>query len=209
MGKRKIGFGRKYKKFWTNLADKASFALVGFQYLLKKPKYLACFGVFTLVLLYILAQLQDSGVNWGLLWSGLPFGKKMIALGSTFASIGKCFTSLSGLLLVLLALMQSLCVLGIIFAIRHRQKDAAIDHASTGSIASILAIVTLGCPTCGVTLLTPILTMFAGAGAVALAKRLGIILMILAFILLLYTLIQLGYLIFVNVSTEHTKEQHE
>ena len=50
--------------------------------------------------------------------------------------------------------------------------------------------------------------MFAGAGAVAMAERLGIALTIIAFLLLIYTLVQLGYVIFVNVSAKQAKEKH-
>ena len=208
MVKRKISFGKRIAKWFGGLADKAKFALVGFRYLFERPKYIACFIIAALIFLYILAQLQEGGVSWSLLWSGLPFAKKIGVFGTSLALMGECFTSLHGLVLVLLALMQGLAVAGIVFALRNREKDQAINHASTGSIASILAIVTLGCPTCGITLLTPILTMIAGAGAVAMAEKIGVVLTIIAFILLLYTLISLGYLIFVNVSASRAKENH-
>jgi hypothetical protein len=155
-----------------------------------------------------LSQLQNGGSNWNLLWSGLDFGQKMQVFGNSLASMLGNFTSFTGMLIVILALMQSLCVAGIVFAIRHRQKDDAINGASAGSIASILAFVTLGCPTCGMTLLTPLLTMIAGTSAVALAERLGVVLSIVAFVLLFFTLVHLGYLIFVNVSAERAKEKH-
>lgn len=208
MVKRKIGFKKRVAKWFGDLVDKAKFALVGYRYLLERSKYIVCFLLSAVLFLYILAQLQEGGVSWSLLWSGLPFAKKIGVFGTSLALMGDCFTSLHGLVLVLLALMQGLAVAGIVFALRNREKDQAINHASTSSIASVLAIVTLGCPTCGITLLTPILTMIAGASAVAMAERIGIFLTIIAFILLLYTLIQLGYLIFVNVSANRAKEKN-
>ena len=208
MVKRKISFWKRIAKWFSGLGDKAKFALVGFRYLLERPKYIICFIVMTFLFLYVLAQLQEGGVSRSLLWSGLPFAKKIGVFGTSLALMGDCFTSLHGLVLVLLALMQILAVAGIVFAIRDREKDQAINSASAGSIASILAIVTLGCPTCGITLLTPILTMIAGASAVALAERIGVVLTIIAFILLLYTLIQLGYLIYINVSASRAKEKY-
>ena len=208
MGKRKINLWQKIRKAPGNFADKAKFAVVGFRYLFGNPKYVACFILASILFLYILAQLQEGGSSWRLLWSGLAFDRKIGVLGTTIALMGSCFTNLGGILLVFLALMQGLAVTGIVFALRHREKDHAINNASTGSIASILAFITLGCPTCGVTLLTPLLTMFAGAGAVAMAERLGIALTIIAFLLLIYTLVQLGYVIFVNVSAKQAKEKH-
>ncbi len=209
MGKRKVNkFQRKLKNLFETFVDRCKFAVVGYKYLLSRPRYVIALIISFLVFLYILSQLQNGGSNWNLLWSGLDFGQKMQVFGNSLASMLGNFTSFTGILIVILALMQSLCVAGIVFAIRHRQKDDAINGASAGSIASILAFVTLGCPTCGMTLLTPLLTMIAGTSAVALAERLGVILSIVAFVLLFFTLIHLGYLIFVNVSAERAKEKH-
>jgi hypothetical protein len=212
MGKRKINKKTSLKKKLSNLfetfVDRTKFAVVGYKYLLSRPRYIIALVISFLIFLYILSQLQNGGSNWQLLWSGLDFGRKMEVFGLSLLSMLENFTSFLGVLIVFLALMQSLCVAGIVFAIRHRQKDDAINGASAGSIASILAFVTLGCPTCGMTLLTPLLTMVAGTGAIALAERLGIILSIVAFVLLFFTLVQLGYQIFVNVSAERAKEKH-
>ncbi len=209
MGKRKVNkFQRKLKNLFETFVDRCKFAVVGYKYLLSRPRYVIALIISFLVFLYILSQLQNGGSNWNLLWSGLDFGQKMQVFGNSLASMLGNFTSFTGILIVILALMQSLCVAGIVFAIRHRQKDDAINGASAGSIASILAFVTLGCPTCGMTLLTPLLTMIAGTSAAALAERLGVILSIVAFVLLFFTLIHLGYLIFVNVSAERAKEKH-
>jgi len=209
MGKRKVNkFQRKLKNLFETFVDRCKFAVVGYKYLLSRPRYVIALIISFLVFLYILSQLQNGGSNWNLLWSGLDFSQKMQVFGNSLASMLGNFTSFTGILIVILALMQSLCVAGIVFAIRHRQKDDAINGASAGSIASILAFVTLGCPTCGMTLLTPLLTMIAGTSAVALAERLGVILSIVAFVLLFFTLVHLGYLIFVNVSAERAKEKH-
>lgn len=212
MGKRKINKKTSLKKKLSNLfetfVDRTKFAVVGYKYLLSRPRYIIALVISFLIFLYILSQLQNGGSNWQLLWSGLDFGRKMEVFGLSLLSMLENFTSFLGVLIVFLALMQSLCVAGIVFAIRHRQKDDAINGASAGSIASILAFVTLGCPTCGMTLLTPLLTMVAGTSAIALAERLGIILSIVAFVLLFFTLVQLGYQIFVNVSAERAKEKH-
>ena len=209
MGKRKVNkFQQKLKNLFETFIDRCKFAVVGYKYLLSRPRYVVALVISFLIFLYVLSQLQNSGANWQLLWSGLDFGRKMEIFGRSLFSMLENFTSFMGIVIVLLALMQSLCVAGIVFAIRHRQKDEAINGASAGSIASILAFVTLGCPTCGMTLLTPLLTMIAGTSAVALAEKLGIILSIVAFVLLFFTLIHLGYLIFVNVSAERAKEKH-
>ena len=190
MGKRKVNkFQRKLKNLFETFVDRCKFAVVGYKYLLSRRRYIVALVISFLVFLYILSQLQNSGANWQLLWSGLDFGYKMQVFGRSLLSMLENFTSFMGIIIIILALMQSLCVAGIVFAIRHRQKDEAINGASAGSIASILAFVTLGCPTCGMTLLTPLLTMIAGSSAVALAEKLGVVLSIVAFVLLFFTLV--------------------
>lgn len=202
MGKRKI------KRKIGDYIDKAGFAVRGFRYLLSRPKYCTAFLSITLLLLYVLAQLQDGGAVWKLLFSKLSFDRKLAALGLSLQAAGRCFLSLQGWLLVLLAIMQALAICGIVYALRNRAKDQAINHASSGSIASVLAIVTLGCPTCGIGLMTPLLTLVVGSSAAALAERIGGFLMIAAFILLAITLIESGYLIFVTQSAKQAKEKH-
>ena len=210
MGKRKITFTQRLRKAAGSFADKSKFALLGYRSLLSSWTYALLSLLFALLFLYILAQLQEGGYSWGLLWSGLPAARKIGIFWDSWLLIGNCFTSLGGLSLVLLAIMQALALSGIIYALRHRQKEQALNTASTGGIASILAFVTLGCPTCGLSLLTPILTMFAGTGAVAMAERLGWFLTGVAFLLLIYTIVQLGYIIFVDMSAAKTakKEEH-
>ena len=114
MVKRKIDLWQKIRKAPGNFADKAKFAVVGFRYLFGNPKYITCFALASIVFLYILAQLQEGGSSWRLLWSGLALDRKIGVLGTTIALMGSCFTSLGGILLVFLALMQGLAVAGIV-----------------------------------------------------------------------------------------------
>ena len=106
--------------------------------------------------------------------------------------------------------LQALVIILLIFAWRHRQKDSVLDGASTGGIGAIFGFIALGCPSCGVGLLTPILTTLAGAGAMAMAETISGIFTILAFLLLFFTVIRLGYINFVTISSEKaTKPKKE
>ena len=59
------------------------------------------------------------------------------------------------------------------------------------------------------TFITPILTAIAGTGAMALTESVSQIFTILAFVLLIYTVIQLGYVDFVIMSAKKYEEKHE
>jgi len=175
----------------------------------RKPKYFAVFLFTLLFFLFFLTFFRDGDSNWQLLWSGIDFGRKMEMLGRVFVTMGSNFTSWYGLSIVLMATLQAIVIMQLIFAWRHRQKDNVIDGASTGGIGALFGFIALGCPTCGVGLLTPILTMVAGAGALALAELFSNVFMILAFILLLYTIIKLGYTNYVTISAAAANNEKE
>ena len=198
---------KKVKYLLSTLADRTKFAIVSIGYLLRRPKYLACFLVSLFLFLYILSFFKNGNGNLLLLFSGISFGMKMELLGRVAVDILGNFTDLYGLLIIALSILQALTIMLLIFAWRHREKEHAIDGASTGSIGAIFGFVALGCPTCGVSLLAPLLTAIAGTGAMAAAEGVSRVLIILAFILLIYTVIKLGYISFITIGSKKYKEK--
>ena len=198
---------KKVSYWFTTGVDRAKFALTGVGYLFRRPKYVAVFIVSLLIMLYILSFFRDGAGNWQLLCSGLPFERKMEMMGMVFLNIGQNFTSLYGITIILMSILQALVVMLLVFAWRHREKDATLDGASTGGIGAILGFIALGCPTCGIGLLMPLLTAIAGAGAMALAEGFSQVFTVLAFILLIYTVVKLGYTCFITISASKYKEK--
>lgn len=198
---------KKVKYLLSTLADRTKFAIVSIGYLLRRPKYLACFLISLFLFLYILSFFKNGNGNLLLLFSGISFGMKMELLGRVAVDIFGNFTDLYGLLIIALSILQALTIMLLIFAWRHREKEHAIDGASTGSIGAIFGFVALGCPTCGVSLLAPLLTAIAGTGAMAAAEGVSRVLIILAFILLIYTVIKLGYISFITIGSKKYKEK--
>lgn len=212
MGKRKVKkpLSKRFRDIGEYLYDRTRYALVTIHELLSRPKYLACFFVTLLIFLFVLNFFKDGDGNWQLICSGLPLERKFVVLGRVCISV---FTSLAtwyGLSILLMSTLQALVIILLIFAWRHRQKDSVLDGASTGGIGAIFGFIALGCPSCGVGLLTPILTTLAGAGAMAMAETISGIFTILAFLLLFFTVIRLGYINFVTISSEKaTKPKKE
>ncbi len=203
MGKRKINFKRSLE----TASDQSKLALAGIRQLLRRPKYLATFLISLLLFLFILNFFKDGNTNWTLITSGLEFSRKMEVLGRVVGEMALNFCSLHGVMIILMALMQALIIPLLIHSWRCRAKEQALDGASTGSIGSVLGFVALGCPSCGVGLLTPILTAIAGTSAMALAENVSRIFSALALFLLLYTVIKLGYITYVNISNEQSKKE--
>ncbi|MBP5656316.1 hypothetical protein J6X15_01900 [Candidatus Saccharibacteria bacterium] len=202
---RKIG--KKIYNLVTTAIDRAKFAVSSIWMLLKRPKYLASFLVSLFVFLYILSFFKDGSGNWLLLCSNLSFGAKLEVLGRVCVKILDNFTDLYGILIILMSILQALTIMLLIFTWRNREKDHAIDGASTGGIGAIFGFIALGCPTCGISILAPLLTAVAGTGAMAAAEGISKALIVLAFILLIYTVIKLGYVSFVTMSAKKYKEK--
>lgn len=185
--------------------DRIELGFKGVCSVFSRPKY-AIFGIFCVILIaYILNFWRDGNGNWQLLCSGLPLGDKLGVLGKVFASMVEFFRSFWGLSIALLALLQGVVITQLVFTWRHREKSAALDGASTGGIGAVLGFIALGCPSCGVGLLAPILSAIAGASAVAMAETIGRIFTILAFALLIFTVFRLGYIDFVLASVNKGK----
>jgi len=196
------------RKIAETIADRSKFALVSSGYILRRPKYLCGFIFSFLIILYIFSFFRDGSSNWQLIWSGLAINQKIEILGRAGAGILDNFTSLYGITIIFLSLLQAAVITHLVFAWRHREKNVALDGASTGGVGAILGFVALGCPSCGVGLLMPLLSAIAGASAAALAESIGLIFTILAFGLLLFTIIRLGYINYVIISSRNYKEEH-
>lgn len=188
--------------------DETKMAIVGIGIALKKPKTITTTTICALLFAYILTLFKNGTGTWNLFWSGIPFADKFTAGMTVWQRVLENFTSLDGLLLIILSILQGLTIAMLLYVWKNREKKAAIAGLEAGGVGTALGFLALGCPSCGISLLTPILTTIAGTGAMALADTLGWIFMILAFILLLHALRRMGYSAFIIKSAKRHKEKH-
>lgn len=187
-------------------ADETKMAFVGIKMVMKKVGYAVIAIVAFLVFAYILTIFRDGTSTWSLLWSGIGFGDKLSLLGDVWVRVLKNFTDWWGLVLMLLAALQGLTISLLIFGWRMKMSSkttaAGLEAGGVGAAISFLA---LGCPTCGTTLLAPVLTLVLGSGAVAVAETLGWILVVVAAILLLHAARRLGFGAYVEITARRHK----
>lgn len=134
--------------------------------------------------------------------SGLPGAMKI--LGDSFLSIfGINQIFFEWLPTFLLALLQGTLV-GLIVFLWEKKKQAREDNAAgvekAGIITGLIAL-GAGCPTCGTTLLTPLLGAMFSTGSLAIAGAISTIVTIAAVIVGLLSLKKLGletYVIIIN-----------
>ena len=103
----------------------------------------------------------------------------------------------------LLALLQGVLVGLIVFLWQKKKKEKESNSASVEKAGIITGLIALGagCPTCGTTLLTPLLGAIFSTGSLAIAGAISTIVTILAVVIAILSLKRLGvetYVIIVN-----------
>ena|GEM_PF-1671866 len=196
----------KMRGRWERWVDDTKLACVGVGMVLKKPKYVIIGVLAVLLFAYILTLFKDGTSTWGLLWSNISFGDKIQLKFEVWGRVLGNLSSLWGLVLMLLALLQGLTVMLLVFGwrarVRSKHTAAGLEAGGVGTAISFLA---LGCPTCGTSLLVPILTTALGSGAAVMAETLGWVLATAAVVLLLHAARRLGYGAFVEITARRHK----
>jgi len=151
------------------------------------------------------------------------FSGKMEILGSTFLSIfgvGRNFVDF--IYIFLLALLQA-TLIGLIAVVwqhnqrqnrrRKKVKDSSVESATAGlqnsGIVAGLAILGSGCPTCGTTLLAPLLGAIASGGGFALANAISGIITTIAVVIAVFSLKKVGFEVFVILTSRKRHQKRK
>ena len=199
---KKRGILKKLKEKAEAFANKSKYAVIGAGHCLGRPKYAVACALVFVVILYLFTFFRDGSGRWQLLCAG-----KTDQLWINFVSMMSNFASFYGILLVFMSALQALAVTQIVYTWRNRRKDEAINGIERGGIASLLGFAALGCPSCGISIFMPILTAIVGTGASIVAERISVIVAIIAFLLLIYANISLGYIIFVIAGNSKKRKE--
>ena len=182
-----ILFATKEKRFWYGFIP--SFLLFGF-----------------------LISLLSSGTSKLNLIFTLKFLDSLKIILDTFLAIfgiGQVF--LDWLPTFFIVLLQSTLIGLIVFLWKKKQKDNAENIEKAGIITGLIAL-GAGCPTCGTTLLTPLIGTIFSAGGLAIAGTISTVITWLAAIIAILSLKRLGletYAIIINDRYLKKKESCE
>ncbi len=123
--------------------------------------------------------------------SKVGFLDKLELLIVPFRSIGVASGRFSLILMILLAIIQGITIAGLVYVVKNQPKvDAKLFGSST--ITSLLAVVGLGCPACGTSVLTPIVALFVSGSTLAISETITEIALPLAILVGLYGLQTIG-----------------
>ena len=159
----------------------------------------------TFIFFAMLINLLAGGFSKFELMAATGFSGTITILRDSFLSIfgiNQIFTE--WLPTFLLALLQGILVGLIVFLWQKKKESASSNNSANVEKAGLITgLITLGagCPTCGTTLLTPLLGAIFSTGSLAIAGAISAIVTILAVIIAILSLKRLGvetYVIIVN-----------
>lgn len=166
----------------------------------------------------MLMNLLAGGTSKFELMGALGFPANLQIIGSSFIAIfgiGQpfldwlpifCISVLQGILIGLITLLWDK---------KRHQKGANSENLEKAGIITGLIALGAGCPTCGATLITPLIGAIFSTGSLAIAGTISTIVTILAILIAIFSLKRLGvetYAIIVNekyLARKAKKEQRE
>lgn len=158
------------------------------------------------------------GTLMNLLASGTAaFGLLRVSGGMFLQAVWSAFLGIFGVgrsfwdwaLFFVIALLQGILIGGIIVVWQDRKMKVSEGAASQTGIAAGLAILGSGCPTCGTTLLAPVVGSLFGSSALAMAGAISGILMGGSILLAFWTAYKLGLELYVIMEGRKLKKGKE
>ena len=202
-----VTIGRKLDR-WL---DEWKMALSGIVLATRNRKFLIVLAVSFVIFGTLMNLLSGSTAALNLFWATDLAGKLAITRDGFLGVFGVGRNFWDWLLLFLITLLQSILVGLVALVWRKRQRSKAeqivasannADNVQSVGLAAGLAVLGSGCPTCGTTLLAPILgTVFSSSGY-AVAGAVSGVLTVASVLLALFTLKRIGKEAFVMITSE-------
>lgn len=123
--------------------------------------------------------------------TNVPFYDKIKTLLSPVESIQQASGSVLLVMMLALAVLQGVIIASLVYIVR-RQKKIDDKLASGSSLVAVLAVVGLGCPACGTSLITPIVALFVSGSATAVSEKIAIFVTPFALAIAMYGVYMVG-----------------
>ena len=192
----------------SKLCDDFKLASLGVVLATKKRSFWAVF-IPVFILFGTLVSLLSAGTGAINLFFATDLGGKLAILGNGFLSLfGKGRNFFDWLLTFTLVLLQATLIALIVFVYKKRKKTQSETIQNAG-IATGLALLGSGCPTCGTTLITPIIASVFSSGSLAIAGAISGILTAVAFLLVIWSLKKVGLETYVIIKDEEWRKKRK
>lgn len=193
----------------ANWFDQFALAAQGFLLATRRREFWPPFCLTFLIFGTLLNLLSNGFASFALIFASSLAGAGKILLNAFLGifGVGKSFGDF--FLNLVLILLQSVLVALVCFVAQHNRQQRQSERTSAALVAG-LAVLGSGCPTCGTTLLAPVLgaLLSGSASAVALAGTLSLVLNILAILLAILVFKKLGFIAYATIKSETYTEKH-
>ena len=194
--------------------DECKMAMSGIVLATREWKFLLAFLSSFIIFGTLMNLLSGSSAGWDLFWA-VDFGGKMRLLGQAFlANFGIDRALLDWAITFVITILQSILI-GLVVLVwqkKRRQKVVAkaknLNNMSDAGLVAGLAILGSGCPTCGTTLLAPLLGTIISSGSFAIAGVISGLINVAAVILALFALKRVGKDAYVMIIAERYEKRH-
>lgn len=155
-----------------------------------------------------LMNLLSGGFSKFELMSALGFPESLKILGNSFISIfGVNQPFLDWLPIFALSILQGILI-GLIVLLWNKKKEQNSANLEKAGIITGLIALGAGCPTCGTTLLTPLIGTIFSTGGLAITGAISTIITWLAIIIAILSLKRLGEESYVTIINEKYLAKH-
>jgi len=194
---------------WRKWCDEFILAAKGIL-LATKEKRFWCGFIPTFIIFAILINLLSAGFSKFQLMFSSPEAFGVIMRDAFLSIFGVNQIFLDWLPVFLICLLQAILVGLIVFLWHKKRKEKDANSAGVEKAGLITGLVALGagCPTCGTTLLTPLLGAIFSTGSLAIAGAISTIVTILAVIIAILSLKRLGLETYVIIIDEKYRRKH-
>ena len=208
--------GEKIGRLLERWIDEWKLALSGVVLATREWRFSLAFVLAFIFFGTLINLLSSSGAAWDLFWA-TDLSGKMTILGDGFLAIfgiGRSF--IDWLLVFTVTILQSILIGLIVFVWQKRRRSqreqviATVKNANNVQDAGLvagLAILGSGCPTCGTTLLAPVISTFFSSSSYALAGVVSGVLTAVAVILALFALKRVGRDAYAMIKSEQFQKR--
>ena len=194
-------------KFYSKLQrwfDEFKLAIYGVFLATRKKRFIVAFIVAFVFFGTLLNLLTSGGAAFSILMR-VGFLDKINLLWNAFiGTFGVNRQFLDFLFIFLMTILQSTLIGLVVYVYKYRKDSTNLQNAG---IVTGLIILGSGCPTCGTTILAPIIISIVGSGGVALAGTISWILTVSSFVVALFALKKVGFETYAIIKSEEFEKK--
>ena len=203
---------------WRKWLDECALSGRGILLATREKRFYAGFVPAFIVFAMLINLLSGGFAKFELMWA-TGFSGTMKILGDAFLSIFPVGQAFSDWIYMFAIAMLQAVLIGLIVLLWHKKRQGesrnnAANVERAGIITGLIAL-GAGCPTCGTTLLTPLIGAIFSSGGLAVTGAVSTVLTVIAVVVAILSLRRLGleaYVIIVNekyLKKKREKEENE